>query len=101
MKDKSAAAYTIKWLNRNKQHWHEIDYFGRTKIIIIDKPDAPKIVLKRVGEINDARVGVKWVKKEMRAMQNRKWPFLFLKIKKRHPQRGCLMQIPRRYPRKY
>ena len=72
MKDKSAAAYTIKWLNRNKQHWHEIDYFGRTKIIIIDKPDAPKIVLERVREINDSRAGVKWAKKQIRALCNGK-----------------------------
>ena len=72
MKNKSKAAYTIKWLNRNKKFWHEEDYFFGTKKLVIDKADAPKIVLERVKEINDSRVGVKWAKKQIRALCNGK-----------------------------
>ena len=67
-KYKSKAAYTTKWMNRNRQHWHEEDYFGGTKRIVVTKSDAPKIVLKRVREINDSRIGVKQVLKEIRAL---------------------------------
>ena len=67
-KNKSKAAYTIKWLNRHKNFWHEEDYFGGTKRLVIDINDAPKIVLRRVREINDARIGVKAVLKEIRAL---------------------------------
>ena len=67
-KNKSKAAYTNKWLYRHKKFWHEEDYFGGTKRLVIDKKDAPKIVLRRVREINDARIGVKSVIKEIRAL---------------------------------
>lgn len=68
-KNKSKAAYTTIWLNRNKQFWHEVDYFGGTKKLVIDKPDAPKIVLKRVREINDARIGLKQVTKQIKMLE--------------------------------
>ena len=67
-KHKSKAAYTNKWLYRHKKFWHEEDYFGGTKRLVIDINDAPKIVLRRVREINDARIGVKAVLKEIRAL---------------------------------
>ena len=50
-KNKSKAAYTNKWLSRNRRFWHEEHVNGKP-IIIIDKVDAPKIVLERVKEIN-------------------------------------------------
>lgn len=49
---KSKAAYTTKWLNRNKQHWCEKAIKGVMQIVI-KKPDAPKIVFERVKEINE------------------------------------------------
>ena len=51
---KSKAAYTNKWLERNKKFWHE-EQKGDISIIIVDKKDAPKIVLERVIEINESR----------------------------------------------
>ncbi len=51
---KSKAAYTTKWLNRNKQHWCEKAIRGVMQIVI-KKPDAPKIVFDRVKEINEKR----------------------------------------------
>ena len=54
-KTKSKAAYTNKWLFRNKQHWKVGENEG-TRVIIITKPDAPKIVFNRVYEINKKRI---------------------------------------------
>lgn len=48
---KSKAAYTNKWLSRNKHLWHETTIDG-IKIIILDKSDAPNIVVKKIKEIN-------------------------------------------------
>ena len=53
-KTKSNAAYTNKWLSRNRRFWHEEHVDGKP-VIIIDKKDAPKIVLARVKEINAKR----------------------------------------------
>ena len=57
-KTKSKAAYTNKWLSRNKHLWHEVTLNG-VKIIILDRLDAPKIVIERVEEINHKR-GYSW-----------------------------------------
>ena len=54
-KTKSKAAYTNKWLSRNKQHWKVGESQG-TRVIIITKLDAPKIVFDRVYEINKKRI---------------------------------------------
>ena len=54
-KNKSKAAYTNKWLSRNKQHWKVGESEG-TRVIIITKADAPKIVFNRVYEINKSRI---------------------------------------------
>lgn len=51
---KSKAAYTNKWLSRNRCFWHEKEINGTT-IIILDKQDAPKIVVERIKEINYKR----------------------------------------------
>ncbi len=51
---KSKSAYTNKWLSRNKRFWHEEHVNGKP-VIIIDKEDAPKIVLVRIKEINAKR----------------------------------------------
>ena len=67
-KHKSKAAYTNKWLNRNKNYWHEQDYFFGTKKLVIDKTDAPKIVLERVKEINEERIGLRQVMKDIKKM---------------------------------
>lgn len=67
-KNKSIAAYTTIWLSRNKQHWYEQDYFSGTKRIVVTKKDAPKIVLKRVRQINDNRIGLKAVNKEIKQL---------------------------------
>lgn len=72
-KNKSKAAYTTKWLNRNKWFWYEKDYFFGSKIIVITKKDAPKIVLERVKEINDSRIGVKQVYREIRQLEKSKF----------------------------
>ena len=80
-KNKSIAAYTTKWLNRNKQFWYEQDYFFGTKKIVITKKDAPKKVLQRVKEINENRVGVKAVRKEIKQLKKPKT------IKKAHKSR--------------
>lgn len=53
-KTKSKAAYTNKWLSRNRRFWHEKEINGTT-IIILDKQDAPKIVVERIKEINYKR----------------------------------------------
>lgn len=53
-KNKSKAAYTNKWLSRNKRFWHE-KQIGPISIIILDKIDAPKIVIERIREINHKR----------------------------------------------
>lgn len=58
---KSKAAYTNKWLSRNKRFWHEQQFRG-IQMIVIDKKDAPKIVIKRVKEINVARATRGWGK---------------------------------------
>lgn len=71
MKNKSKAAYTTIWLNRNKQHWKEQPYFfGKTKLVVTKK-DAPKIVLQRVKEINEHRMGVPQVRKEIKQLPKR------------------------------
>lgn len=67
-KNKSKAAYTNKWLNRNRQHWKEQPYFFGTTKLVVTKKDAPKIVLERVKEINEHRVGLPAVKKEIKAL---------------------------------
>ncbi len=67
-KAKSKAAYTIKWLNRNKQFWHDEPYFFGTKKLVVTKADAPIIVLERVKEINEHRVGLPAVNKEIKAL---------------------------------
>ena len=51
---KSKAAYTNKWLSRNRHLWHETTTNG-IKIIILDKNDAPRIVVERIKEINYKR----------------------------------------------
>ena len=56
-KTKSPAAYTKKWLNRNKQYWHEQKVMNHFLIIVIDKDDAPNIVKKHVEKINCKRTG--------------------------------------------
>ncbi len=53
-KTQSKAAYTNKWLSRNRRFWHEKEINGTT-IIILDKLDAPKIVVERIKEINYKR----------------------------------------------
>ena len=53
-KTKSKSAYTNKWLSRNRRFWHEKEINGTT-IIILDKQDAPKIVVERIKEINYKR----------------------------------------------
>ena len=53
-KAKSKSAYTNKWLSRNRRFWHEKEINGTT-IIILDKRDAPKIVVERIKEINYKR----------------------------------------------
>ena len=55
----SKAAYTTKWLNRNKQYWYEKTIDRDVTIIVIKKKDAPKIVKQRVLEINLKRCGFK------------------------------------------
>ena len=51
-KTKSIAAYTNKWLYRHQHQWH-VAYINNNRTIVIDILDAPKIVLKRIKEIND------------------------------------------------
>ena len=51
---KSKSAYTNKWLSRNRHLWHETTTNG-IKIIILDKNDAPRIVVERIKEINYKR----------------------------------------------
>ena len=68
---KSKAAYTNKWLRRHQNDWHEEEYFFGTKKLVIDKKDAPKVVLERVKEINEHRVGLPWALKQIKAI-NRK-----------------------------
>ena len=53
-KNKSKAAYTNIWLNRNKCYWYEENYEGYS-IITITKKDAPKKVLNGVRTINANR----------------------------------------------
>lgn len=60
---KSKAAYTNKWLSRNKCFWHEKEFRG-IPIIVIDKKDAPKIVIERAKEINVARATRSWGKQK-------------------------------------
>ena len=52
---KNAVSYTNKWMHHYPNFWHEEVIRYRFKIIIIDKTDAPKIVKKRVEEINMRR----------------------------------------------
>ena len=51
---KSKAAYTNKWLNRNRHLWEEKVVRG-INIIILKTKCAPKIVVERVKEINTSR----------------------------------------------
>ena len=53
-KTKSKAAYTNKWLNRNKHLWCDKAVNGEF-IIVLKAKDAPKIVKERVEEINKVR----------------------------------------------
>ena len=55
-KSKSKSAYTNKWLSRNKQHWKASKSEDGTRVIIITKLDAPRIVFDRVYEINKKRI---------------------------------------------
>ena len=50
-KTKSNSAYTNKWLSRNRRFWHE-EHVRGIPVIILDKEDAPKVVIKRVEKIN-------------------------------------------------
>ena len=50
-KTKFNSAYTNKWLSRNRRFWHE-EHVRGIPVIILDKEDAPKIVIKRVKKIN-------------------------------------------------
>lgn len=70
-KTKSKAAYTNKWLRRHKNDWHEEDYFFGTKKLVVDKKDAPKVVLERVKEINEHRVGLPWALKQIKALERK------------------------------
>ena len=54
-KTKSASSYTNKWLNRNKKFWFEKISDG-SKLIVLKKADAPKIVVNRIIEINKSRM---------------------------------------------
>ncbi len=47
-------SYTSKWLRKYKNYWHEEKCSGTT-IIVLDKKDAPKIVIKGVMKINEKR----------------------------------------------
>ncbi len=67
-KNKSKAAYTNKWLWRHKTDWHEEEYFFGTKKLVVDKKDAPKVVLARIKEINEHRVGLPWALKQIKAL---------------------------------
>ena len=51
---KSKAAYTNKWLNRNKHLWEEKVEMG-TRIIVLKIECAPKMIIDRVEEINHSR----------------------------------------------
>ena len=65
-KNKSKAAYTNKWLSRNKQHWKVGKSEDGTRVIIITKLDAPKIVFDRVYEINKSRIASrKWAIRQL------------------------------------
>ena len=52
---KNKVSYTNIWLNYHPDLWHEHELRKGFKIIVIDKIDAPKIVRKRVHEINMRR----------------------------------------------
>ena len=47
-------SYTSKWLRKYKNCWHEENSSGTT-IIVLDKKDAPKIVIEDVMKINIKR----------------------------------------------
>ena len=52
---KNKVSYTNKWMHHYPKFWHEEKVRNYFKIIVIDKKDAPKIVKKRVQEINIRR----------------------------------------------
>lgn len=51
---KSKAAYTNKWLNRNRHLWEERKSCG-IDLIFLKTECAPKVVRERVKEINESR----------------------------------------------
>ena len=53
-KNKSDNVYTTKWLRRFKNAWHE-EHWNGIPIIILDKLDAPRIVVQCVKRINERR----------------------------------------------
>ena len=56
-KNKSISSYTNKWLRRNPNLWVEDTYRGASNLIVIYlNRYAPKIVVKRVQQINTSRI---------------------------------------------
>ena len=56
-KNKSISSYTNKWLRRNPNLWVEDTYRGTSDLIVIYlNRYAPKIVVKRVQQINTSRI---------------------------------------------
>ena len=56
-KNKSISSYTNKWLRRNSNLWVEDTYRGASDLIVIYLSRyAPKIVVKRVQQINTSRI---------------------------------------------
>ena len=73
-KNKSISSYTNKWLTRNPNLWVEDTFRGVSNLIVIYLSRyAPKIVVKRVQQINTSRIK-RVLNKEY------KIPPLFLKI---------------------
>ena len=56
-KNKSISSYTNKWLKRNPNLWVEGAFRGASNLIVIYlNRYAPKIVVKRVQQINTSRI---------------------------------------------
>ena len=56
-KNKSISSYTNKWLRRNTNLWVEGAFRGTSNLIVIYLSRyAPKIVVKRVQQINTSRI---------------------------------------------
>ena len=80
-KTKSKAAYTNKWLSRNRHLWHETTTNG-IKIIILNKMDAPKIVVERIIEINHKRGYRKSTNSYLRYLVNNSKPSTYTELGK-------------------